>query len=190
MLSRLPDKLFGTPPTPGSFESSKASSPTCTPRSSLHQVSPKDNTLELEMVDSENNSIFEYEYEDEHECVVNGKYINRCAPRMPLRRQTAISHAPSYYESLAMFMPLQYAQIEHEIKYALRAVPFNKQSFDQIVDRAYDDYQHRNTYPTPTKSPVKFHESIKKTLQYLADMGCISEDALNAGLACLGARAF
>ena len=185
MLSRLPDKQFGTPPTPGSFESSKTSSPLYTPRSSLRPATPQDNMeMEMEVVDSTNAAaIFEFD----SECVVNGKY-NRWAPRLPLRRQTAMTHAPSYYESLAMFMPLQHVQIEHELKHALRAIPFNKQAFDQIVDRAYDDYQHRHMYPrTP---PRCFYEATKNTIQYLADMGYISNEALKEGFACLGARAF
>jgi len=150
----------------------------------MRPATPQDTEMELEMemVDS-TNALFEFE----SECVVNGKY-NRWAPRLPLRRQTAMTHAPSYYESLAMHMPLQHVQIEHELKYALRATPFDKKSFDQIVDRAYDDYQHRHMY---SRAPCKsFYEALKKTMQYLFDMGYITKDALNEGMACLGARAF
>jgi len=113
--------------------------------------------------------------------VVNGRYYGMQMPRPPLRRQIATTVPREYYDSLAMVLPLQHVQIEHELAQAAHEVE-RKVAFQAAVSRARDDYKYRSIMRT---QPGGFRNRCANTLHYIHKMNRISEEALNEAIACV-----
>ena len=127
---RLPDDFVV-----GSYESkspaSISASPLYTPRSSIRHPSPDlgDFVFSMEVDETVDETT-------DKTVVVNGRYFGMQMPRPPLRRQIAMSLPREYYDSLAMVLPLQHVQIEHELAQAAHDVD-RKVAFQAAIRRAH-----------------------------------------------------
>jgi len=106
---------------------------------------------------------------EEDDCIVNGSYTIRY-PRLPLKRQMAVSYPPAYYKSLAMVLPLQAKHIENEL---CAAATFGYQ-FEGIIERAREDFLYRSVY---RQNPSTFRDRFQHTIEYLVEVGRMTKEA-------------